>query len=533
MLKKLIWKQYYESFRGYFVDSKTGKKKSKAKTISTFVLIGSLLLFLSICFFGMAFTLEPLLDSEIRWLYYFLFVVMSITIGLFSGAFSANHTIYQPRDNDLLLSMPIKPSLIMLSRISLVFGLSFITVLLVWLPGCLYPFINNGFNFKLCIIDLLLLFVITLFTSVIACIIGYLIALVSKKTKNRSYITVIISLLFFGAYYFFTMRLSNIMDLIVANGDLIAKRVSVWGNILLLIAKGANGDILSFVLSTVIVILLSYLCYVILQRSFKKIVTQSNNVSTKKTKVVYKSNNSVSSVLLKKEFKRFTSSATYMLNCGLGVVMVLLVAVLIVIKRDDLYLIISLLKSEMPELYSFVPLIIVGIVCTIISLNAVAVPSVSLEGKNLWIIKSLPIKEADVLNAKKTTQLLINAIPSLISIVVICLALEINFSETIYMLVVTLLFVEIHSSICILLSLINPNFNWVSEVQPIKQNMNILLEMVISWIIVIVFAGAYYFFMNSIGVDEYLQYLVMAMVIVEVLLRRITRSWGIKKLKAL
>lgn len=533
MLKKLIWKQFYECFRGYFVDLKTGKKKSKAKIIGNFVLFSILMLFLCLCFVGMAYTISPLLSSEYKWLYYFLFATLAIALGVFAGAYNTSNALFKPKDNDLLLSMPIKPLTILISRVSLVYGLCLLYVSIVWLPGFVFPFFENGFNLVICVFDLLLMFIIAAFTSVLSCFVGFIIAIISNKTKNKSFVTVLISLLFLGTYYLFSIRLTSIMESIINNAENVANVISIWGNLFYIIARAANGDILFFVLTLLIVTVLAISCFYILQKNFYKIVTKSNNISSKKTKITYKSQDNKFAVLLKKEFKCFSSSPTYMLNCGLGIIFVLLISIIIVINRNDITLLLTMLSEYFPEYYSFVPLVIIGGICMIISLNAIAVPSISLEGKCLWIMKTLPIKELDILNAKKTMQLILNGFPSLIAVIVICLALGIDYSQMIYMFVVVLLFVEIHSSLCIVLSLVNPNFNWTSEVQPIKQNINVLIEMVISLIFVIIISGGYYFLLNTMNIDSYLQYLTVAMIVIEILLRRFVGSWGVRKLHSL
>ncbi len=43
-------------------------------------------------------------------------------------------------------------------------------------------------------------------------------------------------------------------------------------------------------------------------------------------------------------------------------------------------------------------------VCMTAAMNDIVVPSVSLEGKNIWLIQSLPVKTRDILNAKLAVQ---------------------------------------------------------------------------------------------------------------------------------
>lgn len=533
MLKILIKKEFLQCFRGYFVDSKTGKAKSKSKIIGSFVLFAFLMLFLAAAFVAMGFNMELILHTDFKWLYYTLFGIITISLGTFASVFNTANSLYNSKDNNLLLSMPIKPSYVLLSRVSVVYGLCLLYSSIVWLPGSIFGLIRTGFNFGLLIIDILLLFVTTLFSSVLSCAIGYIVAAISNKTKNKSIVSVVLSGIFLAVYYFVCFRFSNIVDSIVLNGENVAKGIFTWGNFVYQLGNAACGSILSFILYSLICIVLAVVCYVVLSRSFSKIIANANNVTVTKTKVSYKSSNKTTTVLLKKEFKRFTSSATYMLNSGLGVLFVLALAIAALIKAKDILPLLEVFKDEIPELYQFLPLGVLGIVCMIISMNAIAVPSVSLEGNSLWILKSLPVKTYEILDAKKTLQLIVNGIPTVISILVICYALKIDFSSSITITCVAFMFVEVQASICVLLSLVNPNFNWTSETQPIKQSINILLELVISFILVIIISGSYYFFRNMIDVMEYLDYALIVIIMIELLLRKVIRSWGVNKFDSL
>lgn len=533
MLKILIKKEFLQCFRGYFVDNKTGKAKSKGKIISSFILFGFLMLFLASAFVAMGFNMEVILYTDFKWLYYTLFGIITISLGTFASVFNTANSLYNSKDNNLLLSMPIKPSYVLLSRVSMVYGLCLLYSAIVWLPGSIFGLIRTGFNFGILIIDILLLFVTTLFSSVLSCAIGYIVAAITNKTKNKSIVSVVISGMFLVVYYIVCFRFSNIMDSIVTNGEEVANGIFTWGNFVYHLGNAACGNILSFILYSLICIALGIICYVVLARSFSKIIANANIVTVTKTKVTYKSSKKITNVLLRKEFKRFTSSATYMLNSGLGVLFVLGIAVAALIKAKDILPLLEMIKDEIPELYQFLPLGVVGIVCMIISINAIAVPSVSLEGNSLWILKSLPVKTHEILDAKKTLQIIVNGIPTIISIALICYALKLDFSLSVSAVCIAILFVEVQSSICVLLSLVNPNFNWTSETQPIKQSVSILLEMVISFVVVIAVSGLYYFVRNMMEVSEYMNYALIVLMVVEVLLRKLIRTWGVNKFEAL
>lgn len=57
---------------------------------------------------------------------------------------------------------------------------------------------------------------------------------------------------------------------------------------------------------------------------------------------------------------------------------------------------IAALDQELPGFSSLAPLAVTAAICLLSSFNDVSAPSISLEGKTLWIMKSMPLKASDV-----------------------------------------------------------------------------------------------------------------------------------------
>lgn len=533
MLKVLIKKQFKECFKNYFVNSKTGKAKSKTAIIGMFALFAILLIILGVSFFAIATTLYDLLNTEYRWLYYAVFAVMTIGLGTFASVFNTSSSLYNAKDNDLLLSMPIKPSHILLSRVTLVYGLSILYSTLVWIPICIYVFFAYKFSVVSLILDILLLFVINAFTSVLACLLGYIIATITRKIKNKSIMTVILSLSFLGVYYWVCFKLQNILESIIINKENLANIFSTWGYLVYQLALAADGNVLSFILITLVNGLLSFLCYKLLLRNYTNIITSSKNIQTKTNKIRYSGRSSLDKTLLTKELKRFVGNPLYLLNCGLGCLLVVVAGVATIIKKNDIVYLVETLQSFLPEANAFIPLIIIGIICLIISVDGITVPSISLEGKQLWILKSLPIDTFKILNAKISLQVLVNTIPAIISCLLMAYTFGLSLSTTLNIVIIIFYFEEIHACVGIMLGLINPNFTWTSEVQPIKQDLMVLAGLVLSLIITAAIVVPYYFFKDNMAINDYLRKVIIITMVVAILLVRIIRKWGVRRFESL
>lgn len=533
MLKTLIKKQFFECFKGYFISTKTGKAKSKAGIIGMFVLFISILLFLSFSFVAISLEICTLLPKEYSWLNYALLGIISIALGLFATVFNTSNALYNAKDNDLLLSMPIKPSYVLISRVSLVYGLALIYMSVVWLPACIVPLIVYKFNPLLIIVDIVLLLILALFVSVLCCGFGYVVAFITNKTKNKSLITVLLTLIFLGAYYFVCFRFESMINTILENTDAFANTITTWFNLIYQLALAANGNILSFIIFTIVTLVLAVICFYILKSSYYKIISNSNKVSVTRTKIEYKTKSNIQSILLAKEFKRFFSLPIYLMNCGLGSAFVIVAAIAVVIKRNDISSLIMVLDAINPNLVNYIPLGIVVIICMIQAINNIATPSISLEGKNLWILKSLPINTIDILNAKKQLQFIFNVVPAILSAIVISIVLKLEYSLIIYICVCIMLIIEMNACIGSIFSLVNPNFNWTSETQPIKQAMNILYAMVVNLLLIVVIVGLCILTRDIIDVSEYFEYLVVVLIVGTILLRKLINTWGVKTFERL
>ena len=71
-------------------------------------------------------------------------------------------------------------------------------------------------------------------------------------------------------------------------------------------------------------------------------------------------------------------------------------------------------------------------------MNLMAAPSVSLEGRTLWLVQSLPVRPWQVLRAKLQLQLVLTAVPALIAAVCAAVAAARPVGETLLLLAVPL-----------------------------------------------------------------------------------------------
>lgn len=102
--------------------------------------------------------------------------------------------------------------------------------------------------------------------------------------------------------------------------------------------------------------------------------------------------------------------------------------------------------------------------------NDMAAPSVSLEGKNLWLAQSLPVTPWQVLRAKLKVQLALTAIPALVPLA--CMALVLPLTPALPLIFVTALsYIVFSACLGLTLGVMRANLTWTNELAPVKQSL--------------------------------------------------------------
>ena len=504
MLKTLIKKQYQECFRSYFVNPKTQKKRTKAGIAGMFVFFTVVMLFLAGVFFGLAILLgDGLLSAGLDWLYFVLMGILSVLMGAFGSVFNTYATLYLAKDNEMLLAMPIPPSRILITRMSLVYGMSLMYSGIVWIPAVVYAWIFGSLTPAAMVFDVLLIFLVALFVTVVTCVLGWVVALVASRIRNKSFVIVLVSLVLFAGYYYVCFNMMNILQNLLLNAQALGEGIRIWANVFYQLGKAAVGEGSAMLIFSGITLALFVLCFFVLSKSFLHIATRTQSGEKKTGKVSIKAQG-VSAALVGRELRRFLSSPTYMLNCGLGIAILPVLSVAALVKRELLLGIISELSSMVPVISEAMSLAVVVIVCMCSGMNAVSTPSVSLEGKHLWIIRTLPVSGKMVLRAKLGLHLWLNIPAALLASLVLGFCLELEPASMVLCVLCNGAFIWLTGSLGLILGVLRPNFQWTSEAMPIKQSMNMLIAVLLAFALPILTALGGYFSRNLMSTDVYL-----------------------------
>lgn len=271
MLKLLVKKQLTEIFRAYLYDAKKNRARSKAATVGYLVFF----VFIMVGIIGGMFTAlslamcRSMAEAGMSWFYFAIMGLMAILLGAFDSVFTTYSSLYLPKDNDQMLSLPIPVNTLIAARLLGVYLMGLMYSGVVVLPAIIVYWVTVSAAPLHLLAGVLFLLLISLFVMAISCLLGWVVAKVSLKLKNKSFVTVVLSLAFFGLYYyFFSFKANSLLTELLQNIALYGDKVRSSAYPVYLFGQAGAGDPLSMLLLTAAIAVLFGLTWLLLSRSF-------------------------------------------------------------------------------------------------------------------------------------------------------------------------------------------------------------------------------------------------------------------------
>ncbi len=402
-------------------------------------------------------------------MYYGMFMLIGFSVVFVFSIFETKSELFECRDNELLLSMPIKPSDIVVSRIITVLIYNYVEMALIFVPAVVVYAVLGGSAFGI-VGGILAYLLLPLLSTSLSAGIGYLLALISKKLKNKTVLTTFISLFFFVAYMvLYTGFVGNM------GGEL---DDSVTVTIPDMPAVSAIGSAATLnPLAAIILVLLSlgsaYAAFKIISDNYISIVTSRVTAVGAEFKKQRLTKRGAIAALTSKELRRFFTSSVYMLNAGIGTVFSVIVAIMALVYSAD----IKALIEEIPMFSGILAPVFTSALVFMSSMNMISASALSLEGKSLWILKSMPLSGREVLIGKTLPHVIVGAPTMLISSLLVAVAIEASPLDLVFIILIPQVANIVFALFGIIMNTAFPKFEYENEAQPIKQSLAMTVVM--------------------------------------------------------
>ena len=472
------------------------KQKKDNKKSNKFLLI-----FISFCFMVSIWTYANMFFEKMAPIHLqsivlsiFVFFISILTIG--EGIYKTSSLLFNCKDDQLLLSLPIKRRTVLFVRIfkfyvfELVFNSLFIIPLVIayirWADTIDWTYFVTSF---------VMIFILPIIPIALSCIIGTITTSLSSrfKFKNLAQIiatTIVLLLIFYismnleGFFNYLTKHATSLNEIIIKiyyPAGMYAKLATNFNAIDLLIFIGIN--IFIFIIT---IFILSKFYFKINSRVKKVTSTKKTNINDLNIR-----KNSTTKSLIKKELNTFFKTPVFIINAGFGLVLFIVAAIAISIKFD---LIIPILtdpnKFNISEkiINNNISLLILVLIAMGGFMTSITNSIISLEGRKITILKSLPIKTKNISMSKVYSSLIITTPPILLGDLILFIRFRISIIEMILLLIISILIPLISHFIGIIINLKYPKLDWENTAEVVKQSTSSFLSVMIGMVILVIIA---------------------------------------------
>jgi len=418
---------------------------------------------------------RPLAENGTSWFYFAFGGVMAFGFGVVCSLLIVHKQLYDARDNDLLLSMPVKPRDILVSRLVMLWVQTFVFEMMILLPLGLAYVHEMGAAPAGVVLFIVTSLLFPMLTFVFTCPVGWVLQLLSAHAKRKTFITTVFSVIFLILYMYFIMRLNDIVTKVTIDSQMYAPVFRRAAYPLYFYGKAMAGqsgtDFLIFALFVMVPFLLIFL---LLSRSFIHLATMKKTGARIRYRQKRMKPKQLMRALMDRELLHFSSSSMYMLNGAIGLLFIVILPVVMIFRMDA----VTQVTSQLPKLDLW--LLAAAGISLISAMNIISAPSVSLEGKNLWIIRSLPVPEKKVLLAKAAAHIVVCIPPVLFASAVMAVLFRTGFLQTVFLFLLPLLSNVMTGLVGVVINLQFPRFDWISETAAVKQSMTTFVSMLVS-----------------------------------------------------
>lgn len=402
-----------------------------------------------------------------------LMMAAASVVTLFTTIYKVNGVLFGFKDYDMTMALPVKTEIIVASRLMQLYLMNVGFCAFLTVPsGVIYAVFEHANALYYPMLLIMTLFV-PLVPMIIGTAIGSLVTAISSRFRRTGIINLVLSILLVVAILFVSFNTQTVIDNAASISVTLMNAVDgIYPLTKIYRLALCEGDLPSLALFPLISAALFFLFAVIVGRYYKKINTA---VTTSHSNANYKMTSLKVSkpldALYRRELRRYFSSSLYVMNTGIGMILAVMMCIcLFFLKPDKLEQMLALpgFADVIADMAPMVLAVFVGMTCT-------TACSISLEGKSVWIIKSLPVTSDTVFLAKGLVNLTITVPLSVVCALMMIVVIPMNPLHMLFLLLTPLAYALFITEAGLLLNLISPNFEWTSEVTVIKQSMPMMV----------------------------------------------------------
>lgn len=437
---------------------------------------------------------EKLVSLHIQYVLLPIYVVSISMMTFVEGIYKTGSLIFNCKDDNLLFSLPIQKRTILLIRILkfYLFELAFNSIFM--LPAMVaYIRWAETLSWTYFLSSIIMLLLLPIIPIILSCFVGAFISSISSKFKRKNIAQTIITILLIIVILCISYKSENVANYILKNAtsinDLIIKIYYPAGVYAKLISDFHITDLLVFIIINILLMIGSIytlsIFYFKMNTNIKKVVTSKKG---KKQEITIKAN-SQTIALIKKELNTFLQTPVFIINSGFALVLYILIVAIICIRFDSFMPILTSKEEGLGLskiiIMNNIPVLIFGIISVTAYMTSITNSVISLEGKSLNIIKSLPVKEKKILISKIFACMIITSPILIIGNIALFIRFKIQLIDIFLLGILSILIPLVSHFIGILVNLKFPKLDFENETEVVKQSVSSFVSVIIGMILAV------------------------------------------------
>lgn len=397
-----------------------------------------------------------------------IMALASSALILMFSIFETKGVLFGFGDYDIVMSWPVGIRAVAASRVFNMYAYNFIYGLLLLLPAGIVYAVKASPIWWYYPLFFMLMLLIPALPTIVGALLGTVLTVVTARAKKSNLVGILAQLALVIGIMFLSMRASTSLT----DPTKIANSAGTLSGLVSSVYPPAQWfqDALSASspVSALWLLLLSLASIsILLVWLGKRFVSINSRIKSRPRAETFVMRRQVRSgqmaALFRRERARYFSSSLYVVNTAFSYIMLLAAGIALLVKADAVAAFFE--TPETASLLSVIPFVLGWIV----SMGSTTAASISMEGKSLWIVKSMPIRARDWLTAKLLVTLML-AIPSiLLTSTLIVIGLKPDFSGAFWMYMTPLAYAAAFGVFGLWLNIRMPRLDWQNEAEVVKQ----------------------------------------------------------------
>ena len=411
-----------------------------------------------------------------------VYAFVTTIVIVMEGSYKAVDLLFKPRDNDTLLAMPIKRSTIVLARMIKFYLFEMVYCLIFLLPAIIAYAMNVEVGVLFCLVVVTMMILLPVIPIAVACMAGLIIAAITGRFKHKAFwqilLSGIVTFAFVGVVIVINTSSEFDGQMMAKLGNKITEFYYPVAAFVKLVTHFDIWEYLGFVVVNLGVLVLTVL---VVSKFCFQVISRLGTVSRiTETGTDYSfAQHSQTAAMVRKEITRYFNTPVLLMNTAIGLVFFVVAVGALCLKFEDVAG--SLVNSveDFPltigEMRAFLPGVTFAMVAFASLLTCITATMISLEGRAINNLKSLPISGVKVIMTKVLAAMLLIVPITGLGSLVMAVRFQFGLVETLLVLIGVVVMPLVTELIGIIINLKYPRFDADNDTVVVKQSASVMV----------------------------------------------------------